>query len=101
MGKLGRIRKYSHRRYKTSNTNPKAQDEDKQNGHEHVSPNCDWFNDLPYKFQYHLRDLDNSIQPSIANFAQVFNILEKEKALGNQWNLIKHSIISDALQFLY
>lgn len=82
MGKLGRIRKYSHRRYKTTKTKKKADDD--------VSPRCGWFADIPYKFQYHLRSLNDSDKPSIESFTQIFTILEKENAFIQQWNLIKH-----------
>ena len=87
MGKLGRIRKYSHRRYKTSKTNK----QDEQNYHKQETLECDWFTDLPYEFQYHLRDLDDSVKPSIETFTHIFNLLEKESAFSHQWNLIKPS----------
>ena len=46
---------------------------------------------MPYEFQYHLRDLDDSVKPSIETFTHIFNLLEKESAFSHQWNLIKHS----------
>ena len=87
MGKLRRIRKHSHRRYKT----PKTNKQDEQNYHKQELLECAWFTNLPYEFQFHLRDLDDSVKPSIETFTHIFNLLEKESAFRHQWNLIKHS----------
>ena len=80
MGNLGRIRKYSHRRYKTS----KASKQEEQNCDKQEPLECDWFTDLPYEFQYHLRDLNDSVKTSIETFTHIFNILEKESAFRQQ-----------------
>ena len=91
MGKLGRIRKFTHRRYrKLSNSSCKKPDD---HNADTESTECSLFSSLPYKFQFYLRSLPSAVlnQPSIENFTHIFTSLENDNALSNQWSLIKHS----------
>ena len=84
MGKLGRIRKFSNRQYKSLRT--------KKQDHAY-SESPDWVGSIPSKFQFPLRNISPTVlnKPSIENFTQIFTVLGKENAFSNQWNLIKHS----------
>ena len=91
MGKLGRIRKFTHRRYKKL-YNSSCKKPDDHNA-DTESTECSLFSSLPYKFQFYLRSLPSAVlnQPSIENFTHIFTSLENDNALSNQWSLIKHS----------
>ena len=86
--KLGRVRKYSNRRYsQPSESAP----------HDTVTatatPNTDPPCRLPNEFLFSLRNVAPAVlhQPSVCNYSRVFNILSNDGVFRNQWNLIKHS----------
>ena len=83
MGKcrLGRVRKYSHRKYHPSHS-PQEQEIS-------TVPPCG----VPYAYQFSLRNVPSAIlhQPSINNFSHVCKILSGDNVLQNNWNQIKHS----------
>ena len=80
--KLGRVRKYSHRKYSKLTTTTETPVQKKP-----------IFSTMPLHFQFSLRDVPHAVlnQSSVHNFTYVFNILSKDKTLKNNWNLIKHS----------
>lgn len=76
--KLGRVRKYSHRKY---HPHPATPNPDQQP--------CR----LPNQFQFSLRNVSPAVlhQSSIYNYSRVFTILSNDGVFKNQWNLIKHT----------
>ena len=89
MGKLGRIRKYSHSRYQKSLNSKKH---DGQSSDPKL-PDSGWFASIPYNYQFSLRNVPSTIlnEPSIENFTHIFTLLETNKTFSSQWNIIKHS----------
>ncbi|CAB3992699.1 male-specific lethal 3 homolog isoform X1, partial [Paramuricea clavata] len=73
--RMGRRRKHSHRIYKTSTTDIIDTDQG-----------------LPYKFQFHLRNLPATIftHPSINNFIEVFKLLVNVDILAERWTMVNH-----------
>ena len=76
--KLGRVRKYSHRKY---HPHPATPNPDQQP--------CR----LQNQFQFSLRNVSPAVlhQSSIYNYSRVFTILSNDGVFKNQWNLIKHT----------
>ena len=89
MGKLGRIRKYSHSRYQKF-LNRKKHD---GQSYDPKLPDFGWFASIPYNYQFFLRNVPSTIlnEPSIENFTHIFTLLETNKTFSSQWNIIKHS----------
>ena len=99
MGKLGRIRKYSHSRYQKSLNSKKH---DSQSSDPKL-PDSGWFASIPYNYQFSLRNVPSTIlnEPSIENFTHFH-------PTGNQQDLqqsVEHNqtfpTISNALQLLH
>lgn len=84
MGKIGRRRKYTHRKYE--NSQPTG---NQQTSSSPVLHSCQ----QPTEYQFPLRHLPPGIlhQPSLYNYMQVFSVLCESDVLKNNWNLIKHS----------
>jgi hypothetical protein len=80
--KLGRKRKYSHQKYNN-----------KSKGNYVISAERHPYSGLPFQFQFSLRGVPLAVlnEPSIYNYSHVFSVLSIDKALSNQWNLVKHS----------
>ena len=89
MGKLGRIRKYSHSRYQKSLNSKKHDDQSS----DPKLLDSDWFASIPYNYHFSLRNVPSTIlnEPSIENFTHIFTFLETNKTFSSQWNIIKHS----------
>ena len=83
MGKIGRRRKYSHRKYMNSRPAGNIQSQSLP-----VEPSC-----VPIEYQFPLRHLPSAVlhQSSLYNYTQVFSVLSENNAFKNQWNVIKHS----------
>ena len=84
MGKIGRRRKYTHRKYE--NSQPTG---NQQTSSSPVLHSCQ----QPTEYQFPLRHLPPGIlhQPSLYDYTQVFSVLCESDDLKNNWNLIKHS----------
>ena len=81
MGKIGRRRKYTHRKYE--NSQPTG---NQQTSSSPVLHSCQ----QPTEYQFPLRHLPPGIlhQPSLYNYMQVFSVLCESDVLKNNWNLI-------------
>ena len=88
MGKsrLGRMRKYSHRKYR-SNANSRVSSPDG------VKPIPVHSCGIPIKFQFVLRNVPQAVmhQSSLYSYSCVFTSLSDDGVLNSNWNLIKHS----------
>lgn len=90
MGRLGRIRKYSHRKYHPNANSCVSTCVSSPDGVK-LKPlhSCG----MPIDFQFALRNVPQAVmhQSSLCNYSFVFTILSDESVLNNKWNLIKHS----------
>ena len=88
MGKsrLGRMRKYSHRKYR-SNANSCVSSPDG------VKPIPVHSCGIPIKFQFALRNVPKAVmhQSSLYSYSCVFTSLSDDGVLNSNWNVIKHS----------
>ena len=86
--KLGRVRKYSNRRYQQP-----SESATRDTVTSTCTPNTDPPCCLPNEFLFSLRNVAPAVlhQTSVCNYSCVFNILSNDGVFRSQWNLIKHS----------
>ena len=86
--KLGRVRKYSNRRYKQP-----SESATHDTATATATPNTDLPCRLPNQFLFSLRNVAPAVlhQPSICNYSRVFTILSNDGVFRNQWNFMKLS----------
>ena len=86
--KLGRVRKYSNRRYQQPSESATSDTVIST-----CAPNTDPPGCLSNEFLFSLRNAAPAVlhQPSVCNYSRVFNILSNDGVFRSQWNLIKHS----------